>query len=297
MINLNLNLLTFLDALLTEKNITRAAQVKGVSISSMNRAIESLRHSLGDQLLVKSGRDMILTPYSASIASEVKKLVHQIEHTFSTPKEVNLEYLKREFSIRATAGFADNYGASLITSLRKEAPNVTLHLINKEKKKAGLLCQETIDAEIAVLSNSVEPNMMCKLLLRDKWVGVAHINHPISQLAITLEDLKSFEFVGVNYRSVLDEKNNDACLLDFSELIKPPIIQVTGFSTAISILEQYPVISIIPDCFALTTNRPIYKFELPLDLPPLGLYLVWHPKYENDAIHRWFRTKIYELFH
>lgn len=296
MINLDLNLLTLLDTLLTEKNITRAAKIKDISVSSMNRALQHMRNSLGDPLLVKSGREMVLTPYSTRIALELKSLIFQIENTFNKHKDVDLYNLEREFSLRATAGFADTYGANLMFSLRNEAPNVTLRLIDKEKKKADLLMQEIIDAEIAVLTDSIETNLKCKLLLRDRWIGISHINHPIAELEVSPDNIKSFEYVGVKRFSELGSSSNNKCSCNISKLINHPIIQVTGFSTAISIVEQYPVIGIVPERFTSITSKSIHKFNLPFNLPPLDLYLLWHPRYDSDIIHQWFRNKIYSLF-
>src|SRR2546428_14082435 len=54
--NVDLNLLLALQALLTERHVTRAAKRCFLSQSAMSRALERLRHMLGDLLLVRSGR-------------------------------------------------------------------------------------------------------------------------------------------------------------------------------------------------------------------------------------------------
>ena len=54
--NVDLNLLHALYALLEERHVTRAAERCFLSQSAMSRALERLRETFGDVLLVRSGR-------------------------------------------------------------------------------------------------------------------------------------------------------------------------------------------------------------------------------------------------
>jgi len=58
----DLNLLIALDALLHEKNVTRAAERVFLSQPAMSASLQKLRDFFQDSLLVRVGRDMELTP-------------------------------------------------------------------------------------------------------------------------------------------------------------------------------------------------------------------------------------------
>ena len=58
----DLNLLVALDALLAEKNVTRAGRRIHLSQSAMSGVLARLRHALNDKLLVPSRGGMTLTP-------------------------------------------------------------------------------------------------------------------------------------------------------------------------------------------------------------------------------------------
>ncbi len=60
--NIDLNLLVPLKALLHERNVTRAAERIHLSQSAMSRTLDRLRSELGDELLVRVGRNYELTP-------------------------------------------------------------------------------------------------------------------------------------------------------------------------------------------------------------------------------------------
>ena len=63
----DLNLLVALDALLTERNVTRAAERMSLGQSAMSAALARLRKQLGDPLLVREGRTYRLTSLAESL--------------------------------------------------------------------------------------------------------------------------------------------------------------------------------------------------------------------------------------
>jgi LysR family transcriptional regulator, nod-box dependent transcriptional activator len=78
---LDLNLLVALDALLTERSITRAAHKVQLSQSSMSNALNRLRDHFDDKLLVQMGRSMQLTPRAESLCHPVRDVLVRIEAT------------------------------------------------------------------------------------------------------------------------------------------------------------------------------------------------------------------------
>jgi len=64
---LDLNLLTALKALLTEKNVTRAGEAVHVTQSAMSGILARLRDYFGDPLIVQVGRKMELTSLAESL--------------------------------------------------------------------------------------------------------------------------------------------------------------------------------------------------------------------------------------
>src|SRR3954467_5385369 len=69
----DLNLLIALDALLREKNVTRAAERVFVSQPAMSAALHKLREYFNDPLLVGVGRERELTPRGESLVGSVRQ--------------------------------------------------------------------------------------------------------------------------------------------------------------------------------------------------------------------------------
>ncbi len=75
----DLNLLVALDALLTERNVTRAAEKLFLSQSAMSGRLARLRQAFGDELLVQVGRNLEPTTFATGIASRVHAFVREFE--------------------------------------------------------------------------------------------------------------------------------------------------------------------------------------------------------------------------
>ena len=85
----DLNLLVTLDALLAEKNVTRAGMRMNLSQSAMSGALARLRDFFQDELLVPMGRKMVLTPLAEDLVQPVRDVLLQIQATVATSRTSN----------------------------------------------------------------------------------------------------------------------------------------------------------------------------------------------------------------
>ena len=136
----DLNLLVALDALLTEKNVTRAARSLHLSASAMSRTLTRLRAATGDALLVRAGRHMVLTPYAEEIRRQTQSTIHEARALLRpSPAKLDLSTLRRTLTIRANEAFVEALGAPLIAEVASLAPWVRLHFLAKSEKNAEYL--------------------------------------------------------------------------------------------------------------------------------------------------------------
>lgn len=295
MLNMDLNLLVTLNVLLTEANITRAAQKQGMSVSAMSRSLTRLRVVLNDPLLVKSGRFMVLTPYAVSVRPQVTQLIEQIELVFKTPDVPDFIQLNQQFILRASAGFAENSGALLLARMRQDAPAVTLRIISKEEKYGRGLKEGKLDAEISVVSNNTEQEMKSRLLFSDKMVGVVSKTHPLTQLPVTTENMQQYEFIGIDRQPPGERIQPVCCMSGSCATIKPAVMLVSVFSAAITIAAMSNLIAVVPKQFTANLCKSLFSFRLPFPAEELNFSLLWHPRTDNDPVQKWFRECIFQV--
>ena len=98
----DLNLLLALDALLKEKNVTRAAERLFMSQPAMSGMLARLRQSFDDELLVRVGRNFELTEFAAGIAERVHQCVLELEELVGSKPSFSPAAETRSFSIAAS---------------------------------------------------------------------------------------------------------------------------------------------------------------------------------------------------
>lgn len=74
----DLNLLGPLHALLEEGGVTNAARRAGLSQPAMSHALGRLRRHFGDPLLIRDGREMVLTARAQALRAEVEELARRV---------------------------------------------------------------------------------------------------------------------------------------------------------------------------------------------------------------------------
>ena len=109
----DLNLLVVLDALLREKNVTRAAESLYLSQPATSTALARLRRVLGDELLYKNGRYLELTPRAESLIEPVREVLATIEQSIVRPPTFDPTADTRRFSVVGS----DYVGVTLVRPL------------------------------------------------------------------------------------------------------------------------------------------------------------------------------------
>jgi DNA-binding transcriptional LysR family regulator len=293
----DLNLLFALDALLTAKNVTRAARLLDLSASAMSRTLARLRSATGDPLLVRAGRDMVLTPYAEEIREKTHHIVIEARALLQpSHAEPDFSTLRRTFRIRANEAFVEVLGAPLIAEITAIAPHVRLHFSSKAEKNADYLRNGSADLEIGVLEE-MGPEIRIQALFRDRYVGVVRQGHPLAlEPQVTAAQYAAFGHVAAAHgRPIIDSL--DAAIAKLG-LERTTIATVPSFRTALAVACASDLIALLPASFTNTQHaipEAIHAFELPVATAVFTISQMWHPRLENDAVHHWLRQLVLKV--
>jgi DNA-binding transcriptional LysR family regulator len=125
---LDLNLLVALDALIEDRSVSSAARRVFLSQPALSGALNRLRDYFQDDILVPSGRQMILTPKAEELRAPVREALMFIKARITTPSEFDPAEAKRCFSIAVSDYAYDVLVASVIAEAAKVAPGVTFQI-------------------------------------------------------------------------------------------------------------------------------------------------------------------------
>lgn len=288
----DLNLLYTLDVLLAEGSVAGAARRLRLSPSAMSRALARLRLVTGDQLLVRAGRGLVPTPRAVEMRARVGELVQDAQGLLRPMAGLNLSTLERSFTLRASDGFAETFGPTLLRRVLDEAPGVKLRFIRKLDKDSQGLRDGSIDLETGVVARSIGPEVRAQALFADRYVGVVHREHPLGRGPVTSAAYASFGHV-VAWRPGLDLGRVDQLLAD-AGLKRDVVASVDGFAAALALARGSDLIATVPEKHTAGLRQGLHSFPLPLPVESFTISLLWHPRLHDDPAHRWLRECIRE---
>jgi len=295
----DLNLLIALETLLEDGSVAGAARRLGLSASAMSRTLARLRATTGDPLLVRAGREMVLTPYAETIRERTRDALHEARAVLRpSHTEPDLSTLRQTFTIRANDGFVEAFGSPLIAAATTIAPHVRLRFASKPEKSANPLRDGSADLEIGVLGE-MGPEVRLQALFRDRFMGVVRKGHPLERDGkITAERYVAFGHVVASRRANASGPVDDAlALLGLERTI---VAVVPGFPAALAVARTSDLIALIPASFVCAhtacregaASADIHAFDLPVATEQITVSQMWHPRVEVDPVHRWLRQLV-----
>lgn len=290
MANPDLNLLFTLDALLAEGSVARAAHRLRLSPSAMSRALGRLRDATGDPLLVRAGRGLVPTPRAIELRQRARQLVQEAAAVLRPAEKLDLKRLVRTFTLRTSEGWVENFGPQLISRITAEAPGVKLRFVPKPIKDSGPLREGAVDLETGVVDETTGPEVRTQALFRDRLVGVVRQGHPLCQGRMSAARFATGRHILVS-RDGRDSGPVDDALKQLG-LEREIVSIVGGFATAVALARASDFIASVPERHTASLCTGMYVFALPMSLPDFTVSLLWHPRLDADAAHRWLRGHV-----
>ncbi len=290
MSNPDLNLLFTLEALLAEGSVARAAKRLRLSPSAMSRALGRLRDATGDPLLVRAGRGLVPTPRALELRERVQQLVQDASAVLRPAEKLDLKQLVRTFTLRTSEGWAENFGPGLIARISAESPGVRLRFVQKPNKDSGPLRDGAVDLETGVVDETTGPEVRTQALFRDRLIGVVHMGHPLCKGRVTPSRFAAGRHILVSREGHETGPIDDA--LKLIGLEREIVSIVGGFATAVALARASDLIASVPERHTAILRAGMHAFALPVSTPEFTVSMLWHPRLDADAAHRWLRGHV-----
>ncbi|MBQ0849649.1 LysR family transcriptional regulator [Streptomyces sp. NPDC057620] len=299
---LDLNLLTALDALLEEGSVTDAAARLHVSTPAMSRTLGRIRRATGDEILVRTGRTMTPTPRALALRATVHELVQQARTVLSPDTEVDLAALERTFILKWHDALAAAAGPHLIRSLHAEAPGVRLRFLAEASTDTHDPRRGDIDLE-AGASEPSSPEIRHEVVGHDRLVLALRPTHPLcdgregGDGTLGLEDYVSAEHITVSRRGRLRDPIDD--VLEARGLSRRVVAAAPTAATALQFVRHHDLVAAVPRLISrpLLDGLGLCVRPLPLPMPEVPVQLAWHQRYDNDPAHTWLRRHARTALH
>ncbi len=285
---LDLNLLLALDALLQEASVTKAGQRLGLSTPATSHALARLREQLGDPVLVRAGRRMVLTPRAVELRPRIRALVEEAKQALATSTPFDPARLDRCFVVNASDYVLDLLGTEVDAALRTTAPLATLRFVPNTTDDAKSLREGESDLAVGIYGD-LPPEMMHRQLLTDRFVCVVRERHPSVGKRLTLD-----QYVALPHLQVAPRGRPGGYIDDELHRLghtRHVARAVPYFLTALRMVTSTDYVLTISERIARShaASLGLKVLDAPLELRPYALNLVWHPRFDADEAHRFVR--------
>jgi DNA-binding transcriptional LysR family regulator len=285
---LDLNLLTALDALLEEGSVGAAAERLRLSEPAMSRTLGRIRRVTGDQILVRTGRTMTPTPYAFEVRATVHTLVQQAHTVLAPERDLELGTLERTFTLRCHDAVTSAIGPGLLAAVQAQAPGVRLRFLGETNTDSNDLRHGQVDLEIGSGEPDL-PEIRFEIVGHDQLVAVVRPRHPCDHGELTLERYANAQHITVSRRGRLHDPIDDA--LERLGLRRRVIASAPTSTAALQFICQSDLMVSVPQFISqpVMVALGLRTLPIPLELQSVSVIQAWHQRYDGDRAHVWLR--------
>lgn len=297
--DISLRHLRVLSLLFEVQSLTVAAEILGTNQPTISKMLSRLRAHFGDPLFVRVGHSMHPTPRALDIAQPLQELLDVSEVLRTSPTPFDPEQSHREFRVLVTEVGMIHLVPQIMQELERAGPRLRLKAVPLDSRQVSATL-ETGEADIAIGAfPKASGNLRRQKLYSDPYVSVVRKDHPrLARLDV------SEVFLCERHIIVAASSNGHAAHQQlekaFKSKLEPDRIQlsVPSFVAAAFVASRTDAVGSIPSRLAkyLADELGLAVIAPPLNLPRIEIGQLWHERVGHDAGHRWFRSRICELF-
>jgi DNA-binding transcriptional LysR family regulator len=299
----DLNLLVYLDILLREKNVTRAAEQLGITQPAMSNGLRRLRDMFNDPLLVRSSEGMTPTERALELQPRIRAMLSELQQVLEPRQDFRPINSQRVFRIMASDYAEATLFPAVVKALRSEAPKVVLDVLTPSDVSPRDLEQGKVDMAINRF-NDIPQSFHQTTLWRDGFSCVMNATNPV----VDRFNLKSYldaQHVWVSKTGmgvgvgVTNEKSVslgwvDQALDRIGKRRRISIFTRHYFLPAL-LVQNNDLIATLPTRMAALQAEASPKLamkETPFHIPEFELKMAWSPLLHHNPAHRWLRQLI-----
>lgn len=284
----DLNLLRALDILLTERNVTRAAERLFVTQQAASSALQRLRKHFNDELLTRVGRNLELTPLARSLIMPVREALLTVQTALDARPYFDPAAATYKCRIAMSDYCLHVILPHLLRYLTLTAANMqcaveTLSPASFDRLEMGDL-DFCLTAHDMRLYGTHRPSRHIRTmpLFSDDFVCVADPAHVDIANGMSLQTYRRARHNTVDFGEDLKTIVENAWAATKTEF--DIAVQVPNFAAQIFMLPGTPLVATSQRRLAntLAPRLGLAVAECPMKLPQLQEILFWHERTEQD---------------
>lgn len=291
--SVDLRLLVVFDAVMTERNVSRAAQRIGLSQPAVSNALKRLRFLLQDQLFIRTSNGVRPTPYALRLASPIGTSLRQIQSAVAPSK-----FLPQDAAWSFRMAFSEHTSVlilpRLLAHLARVAPNVKLSV---QPKRNNLLLGKLDAGEIDMAIGVIPPlpkRIAQYTLFEDQYVCLMRHDHPLAGKPISKKAFLSASHLAIKPSLELGAEIDHR--LKKVSATRSVILNATQYLAVPEIIGESDLIACVQKSLTAYFHlNEIYVSPLPFKIGTVKIVLAWNKAQTQHAANTWIRKQLIQI--
>jgi DNA-binding transcriptional LysR family regulator len=299
---LDLNLLRVFDAVMGERNLTRAARQLHLSQSAVSHALKRLRGAVDDELVTRTAFGVVPTPRAQALWPQVRAALAQLQQAIA-PTEYDASSEPANFR----AAMADATAAMLmppfVQAIERGDALANLQVVPLTTRDPRRLLERG-DADVAlgyfpnavaaIIAAGADSPLRRARLYDSEYRCVMRRGHPLARGELTLDRFCDAHHLFVSF-SGRPHGPIDAALASIGRR-RRVVLTVNQFFTAGRVVTQSNLLTVLPASFIPATGYQdqLVSRPIPVLLPGIHVEMLWHARHDHDPRQHWLRERLLE---
>jgi DNA-binding transcriptional LysR family regulator len=302
----DLNLLIYLDVLLRERSVTKAAQALGITQPAMSNGLKRLRELFGDPVLVRTSDGMSATERALQLQPLVRNILAEVDSAVQPTGEFESTSSARVFRIMVSDYAEATLVPAMVKRLRKEAPGVILDFLTPSDVTYKDVERGKVDMAINRF-DELPQSFHQKTLWRDGFSCLVNPKNPVLK-NFCLEGYLAANHIwvsktGMGVGTGVNPTRDKAVQLGWVD----EALEKAGHKRNISVFTRHyqmpALLALNNDLIATLPTRiaqmqaqsgDLILVEPPYEIPVFELKMAWSPLLHHNPPHQWMRNLISE---
>ena len=290
----DVNLLVVLDAILIERNLTRAGEELGMTQPAVSGALARLRQQFDDPILTRNGRVFELTAKGEELVPLVSEAMVEVSRLLDLQPIFDPATSTRTFMISGSDYVLAQMTPVLLGLLETKAPNVHIEF-DYLPVDARVTVDDLLRRDVIIASSTAGLPGKKQSLFSDSFVCIADASHPkLVTGAFSTDDLVDARFVQSRFGDVAVTIVDD--LLIQAGVTPTIALSVQGFLSVPHVVAGSDLLGFVPERLALQAKDALGLViaSTPVKSATLVEAAHWHPSKTNDPAIVWLLALLRE---
>lgn len=280
---LDIKQLRVLQLLLQERNLSKVANIMGLTQQAISEQLKKLRNTFDDEMFIRTNNGVIPTQVAQDMEHKINDILSDINNliageTFSPDKLTGI------FQISTSDYALVTILPRLLHEVNTQAPNLKIIIRDFESDNLNQL-MVTGEVDMAfTFPEFIPPNYPNMRLFSERHICVTGINSPFRDKKYTLSEIAKLPQIIIS-PSRPNLKGSHDTWFEQQGLTRNILMSVPSFSSASTIIDATNTIAFLPS--RLLPDPKLVPISIKEKTPSFDIIVAWHQRSNNNPLHQW----------